>query len=101
MGTVKRTIDFDNYQLSEKSIERLNALDDRPINYSDIPAHTSEEMRKMKRLAVEMRKKQMFSLRLQTSTINWWKSLGDGYTSIMARFLDEARRHPEWIKKCL
>ena len=104
MGMVQRIIDFDNYQLSEESIARLNALDDRPIDYSDIPAQTIEEIREGRRLAIEMRKKekkQMFSLRLQTSTIEWWKSLGEGYTGIMARFLDEAKKHPEWVKMCL
>jgi len=88
-------------QISEESIARLNSLDDRPIDYSDIPEYTIEEMQEMRRMALEIRKKQMFSLRLQTSTINWWKSLGSGYTGIMARLLDEATKHPEWIKMCL
>jgi uncharacterized protein (DUF4415 family) len=101
MGIVKRIIDFDNYHLSEESIARLNALDNRPIDYSDDPASTLEEIEEGIRLAKEMRKKQMVSLRLQTSTIKWWRSLGDGYTTIMARLLDEARKHPEWIKMCL
>ncbi|MDR2543158.1 MAG: BrnA antitoxin family protein [Treponema sp.] len=101
MGMVKRVIDFDNYHFSEESITRLKALDDRPIDYSDIPQHTVEQIREGRRLAIEMRKKQMFSLRLPTSTIEWWKSFGSGYTGIMARLLEEARNHPEWIKKCL
>ena len=101
MAMVQRIIDFNNHQLSEESIARLNALDSRPINYSDDPAQTIEEIQEGKRQAIEMRKKQMFSLRLQTSTLEWWKSLGDGYTTIMARLLDEATRNPEWVKKCL
>ena len=101
MGMVQRIVDFDNFHFSGESVARLNALDDRPIDYSDIPAQTIEEMREGRRLAMEMRKKQMFSLRLQSSTIEWWKSLGSGYTTIMARLLDEARRHPDWIKMCL
>ena len=101
MAMVQRIIDFNNHQLSEESIARLNALDNRPIDYSDDPAQTIEEIQAGKRLAIEMRKKQMFSLRLQSSTIEWWKSLGDGYTTIMARLLDEATRNPEWVKKCL
>ena len=102
MGIVRFEIDTDNPpQLSQESIARLKALDDRPIDYSDLPAQTIEEMREGRRLAIEMRKKQMFSLRLQTSTINWWKSFGNGYTGMMARLLDEARKHPEWIKECL
>ena len=101
MGMVQRIIDFDNYHLSEESVARLNDLDNHPIDYSDDPAQTIEEMRKGHQLALEIRKKQMFSLRLKKSTLDWWKSLGDGYTTIMARLLDEATRHPEWVKKCL
>jgi hypothetical protein len=52
-------------------------------------------------MAMEMRKKQMFSLRLQTSTIKWWKQhVGDGYTGVMSRLLEKATKHPEWIKDC-
>jgi uncharacterized protein (DUF4415 family) len=101
MNIVQRVIDFDNYHFSEESIARLNALDNRPIDTSDIPEHSIEEMREMRRLAIEMRKKQMFSLRLKKSTIEWWKSLGHGYTGVMAKLLEEASKHPEWIKKCL
>jgi len=101
MGTVRFTLNED-YQSSEESLKRLAALKDRPIDYSDIPESTMQEMEEMRLLAVEKRKKQMFSLRLQTSTINWWKkNVGEGYTGVMARLLDKATRHPEWIKGCL
>jgi uncharacterized protein (DUF4415 family) len=100
MGMVRFTLTED-FQSSEESLKRLAALKDRPIDYSDIPESTPEEMEEMRLLAMQKRKKQMFSLRLQTSTIEWWKTLGNGYTTIMARLLDEARKHPEWIKMCL
>ena len=105
---IKKFILTDDYQLSEESLARLAALeklDDSEIDCSDIPDHTHEEMQQMRQWAVERReklkKKQMFSLRLQISTLNWWKTLGSGYTGIMARLLDEATKHPEWIKICL
>jgi len=101
MGIVHFTL-TDDYQPSEESLKRLAALEDRPIDYSDDPKQTLEEMEKMRLLAIEKRqRKRMFSLRLQKSTISWWKSLGNGYTSIMARLLDEAKNHPEWVKMCL
>ena len=87
--------------LSEESLARLAALKDRPIDYSDIPKLTHEEVVEMRLAAIEKRRKQMFSLRLQISTIKWWQSLGEGYTGIMAKLLEEAMRHPEWIKECL
>jgi len=101
MGMVRRVIDFDTYSFSEESLARMRALDDHPIDYSDIPKQTIEEIREGRRLAIEMRKKQMFSLRLQKSTVDWWKSLGSGYTGLMAKLLDEAKNHPEWVKMCL
>jgi hypothetical protein len=103
MGKVRYVVDTDNPpQLSEEAVARLNALDDRPIDYSDIPAATMEEIEIGRLLAIEMRKRQMFSLRLHSSTINWWKkTIGAGYTSVMARLLDKATKHPEWIKECL
>ena len=100
MGIV-RVIATENDQLSQESLARMAALKDRPIDYSDIPKNTHEEMEEMRLMAIEKRKKQMFSLRLKTSTIDWWKSLGDGYTGVMARFLDNARNHPDWVIKCL
>jgi len=101
MGIVRVTA-TENDQLSEESLARLAALKDRPIDYSDIPKSTPEEMKLMRLMAIEMRKRQMFSLRLQSSTISWWKeNVGEGYTGIMARLLDKATKHPEWIKECL
>jgi len=107
---VRYTIDTDNPPpLSEESLLRMAALKDRPIDFSDIPKQTRDELQQGRLLAIQKRakqrekllKKQMFSLRLQKGTINWWKSLGNGYTGIMARLLDEATRNPEWLEKCL
>jgi uncharacterized protein (DUF4415 family) len=98
---IVRVTASDTDQLSEESLARLAALKDRPIDYSDIPNHTPEQLVKMRQAAIEYRKKQMFSLRLQKGTLKWWKSLGEGYTTIMSRLLEEARHHPEWIQKCL
>ena len=104
----KKFILTDDYQPSEESLLRLAALaklKDSEIDCSDIPEHTHEEMEQMRLWAIEKREKQrkklMFSLRLQESTIKWWKSLGSGYTGIMARLLEEAKNHPDWIKMCL
>ena len=102
MGMVRQKIDFSTYQLSDESLARLAALKDRPIDYSDIPEKTREEIQMGIRMAAKRRKKQMFSLRLQASTIDWWKqTIGEGYTSVMARLLDKATRNPELLNGCL
>ncbi|GHV36700.1 hypothetical protein AGMMS50268_05700 [Spirochaetia bacterium] len=86
---------------SPETLARIAALDGRPIDFSDIPEATPEELKEIRRQSLENRKKRMFSLRLNNATIEWWQQLGMGYTGIMARLLEEAKTHPEWIKKCL
>jgi hypothetical protein len=101
MGIVRKTV-YGPEPLTEEMIAELMALKDRPVDTSDIPESTPEELAEIRRQVMEKRKKLMFSLRLQNSTILWWKqTMGDGYTGIMAKLLDEATRHPEWIKQCL
>jgi len=102
MGTVHRVVNFNNHSLSEESVARLNALDDRPIDYSDIPELTDQEVADIKRKMDEGKNRQMFSLRLQKKTIEWWRdTIGAGYSTAMGKLLDEARRHPEWIMESL
>jgi len=102
MGTVKYVINTDNPPpISEEDQKLMAVLKDRPIDYSDIPESTPQELRKGRLLSIEMRKRKMFSLRIHDSTVSWWKqNVGEGYTTIMARLLDEAILHPEWIKEC-
>ena len=88
-------------QLSEESLNRLAALQNRPVDSSDIPEASPQELREIARQVREKRKKRMFSLRLEPATIEWWQSLGEGYTGVMARLLEEATRRPEWIRQCL
>ena len=98
---IKRVTLDKNYRLSQESIARLKVLDNRGVDTSDIPEATPKELEELKQQLKEKHKKQMFSLRLSLSTVRWWQSLGAGYTSVMARLLDEARNHPEWIRKIL
>jgi uncharacterized protein (DUF4415 family) len=103
MGIV-RIISDGTEPLTEEDLAEMEALKTRPIDYSDIPNYSREELHEMRLYAEERRrqqKKKMYSLRLETETVKWWQSLGEGYTSIMAKFLDSARKHPEWVKECL
>jgi uncharacterized protein (DUF4415 family) len=86
---------------SAKTLARIKALDNRPVDTSDISEANPEELIQIAALIREKRKKRMFSLRLTNETIEWWQQLGEGYTAIMARLLEEAKAHPEWIKLCL
>jgi uncharacterized protein (DUF4415 family) len=102
MATVKMTLNpWDT--LSPESVARLAALKDRAVDTSDIPEPSADELKEMARQARELRKKKMFSLRIENGVIAWWRwNLGEGYTTVMAKLLEEAAvNHPEWIKECL
>jgi len=103
MGIV-RHISNGTEPLTEEDLAMYEEMDNSPIDYSDIPKRTREELHKMRLLAEEKRKKKirkMYSLRLESGTVKWWQSLGKGYTSIMATFLDYAKKHPEWVKESI
>jgi len=102
MGMVRVTLNGDE-TVTEEGLKRMAALKDRPIDYSDIPEMTDQEMAAVKRQIDEGRRnREMFSLRLHSNTIEWWrKNIGAGYTTVMGRLLDEARKHPEWIQESL
>ena len=102
MGMVRVTLTGDE-TVTEEGLKRMAALKDRPIDYSDIPKMTDQEIADVRRQIDEGRRnREMFSLRLYNGTIEWWqKNIGKGYTTVMAQLLDEARKHPEWIKESL
>jgi uncharacterized protein (DUF4415 family) len=105
MGIVRHTLrESDLKPVSEEDLALYKEMENSPIDYSDDPEYTREELRQMRRWAEERRreqKKTMYSLRLESGTVKWWQSLGKGYTSIMAKFLDYAKNHPEWVKECI
>jgi len=103
MGIVRHTSDGTE-PISEEDLALEKEMENRPIDYSDIPDYSREELRQMRRWAEERRreqKKMMYSLRLESGTVKWWQSLGKGYTSVMAKYLDYAKKHPEWVKECI
>jgi hypothetical protein len=91
-----------NKKLSPESRAGPESPKDLPGDCPDTPDSNPEELALIRTHIRQKRPgKKMFSLRLATGTIEWWKQMGAGYTSVMARLLDEARNHPEWIKGCL
>jgi len=83
-------------------IEEIRAAGKRPITYTDdAPRLTAKELTEFKQVNAENRKKIPCTLRLSKKSLEWWKSLGEGYTSAMARMLEEAQNHPELLKKII
>jgi uncharacterized protein (DUF4415 family) len=97
-------VDYDNLPLTETELG--GAVADREERYMDAiglrPSEVSVlspgQLEKIAQTAKERRERVMFSIRLSRTSINWWKSLGKGYTGLMTKFLEEAPNHPDWVK---
>jgi uncharacterized protein (DUF4415 family) len=83
----------------------LEEMEKSPIVHDeDCPELTEEELSQFRRvsdLRREERKKQTVSLRLSPQALKKAKSLGKGYTSILARMLEADLNDNERIKQYL
>jgi len=87
---------------TKAQIEEIRAAEKETITYTDdAPRLTSEELAEFKQINAENRRKIPCTLRLSKQSLDWWKSLGEGYTSAMARMLEDAQNYPEIIKKII
>ena len=86
--------DEDNPPLTEEELE----------GFKHISEFTEEELKRFEFLA-KLKKydesKQTVSLRLPAKTVRKAKSLGKGYTSILARIIEYGLDHEEILEKCL
>ena len=82
-----------------ENIERAAKLPISPDK--DSPVHTFEQLANLYSESKRQSKKQTVGIRLNHKTIEQYKSLGKGYTGIMAAVLDYAISHPEVLKKAL
>ncbi|MDR2048179.1 MAG: BrnA antitoxin family protein, partial [Treponema sp.] len=74
----------------------------RPVNYTeDAPRLDAKELAEFKKVNAEARRKVNCTLRLSKASLDWWKSLGDGYTAAMARLLEEAQSYPDILKRII
>jgi uncharacterized protein (DUF4415 family) len=87
---------------TKAQIEEIRAAAKRPITYTgDAPRLTRDELSEFKKVNAEERKKIQCTLRLSKKSLEWWKSVGDGYTAAMARMLEEAQNYPDILKKII
>ena len=83
-------------------IKEIQAAAKKPVTYSaDAPHLTDIELAEFRQINAENRKKIPCTLRLSKKSLDWWKSLGEGYTSAMSRMLEEVQNHPEILKKII
>ena len=87
---------------TKAQIKEIMVAENTAITYTDdAPKLTIKELAEFKKVNAENRKKTPCTLRISKKSLDWWKSLGDGYTAAMARMLEEAENHPELIKKII
>ena len=87
---------------TKKQLEEIWVAEKNPITYTDLaPQLTDEELAEFKQVNAENRKKIPCTLRISKKSLDWWKSLGDGYTAAMARMLEDAQNHPDILKKII
>ena len=87
---------------TKAQVEEIRAAGKKAITYTDdAPRLTNEELAQFKQVNAESRKKIPCTLRISKKSLEWWKSLGEGYTAAMARMLEDAQNHPEILKKII
>jgi uncharacterized protein (DUF4415 family) len=87
---------------TEAQIAEIRAAAQRPVNYTeDAPRLNARELAEFKKINAEARRKVNCTLRLSKASLDWWKSLGDGYTAAMARLLEDAQSYPDLLKRII
>jgi len=87
----------------KEAIKEAKRAARKPINYTkDAPRSTPEVLAEFAALRATQRKKNIrpvVALRIQTEVLEKYKSLGRGYTGIMADVLELAADNPEILSK--
>jgi len=87
---------------TKAQIKEIRAAEKKSITYTDdAPRLTNNELAEFKQINAENRKKIPCTLRLSRKSLEWWKSLGEGYTSAMARMLEDAQNYPDILRKII
>ena len=87
---------------TKAQIAEIHAAEARPVKYTtEAPKLTAKELAEFKKVNAEGRKKVNCTLRLSKTSLDWWKSLGDGYTAAMSRVLEEVQNYPDLLKRII
>jgi len=87
---------------TKAQIKEVRLAEKKPITYTDdAPRLTDKELAEFKQINAENRKKIPCTLRISKKSLEWWKSLGEGYTAAMARMLEDAQNHPDILRKII
>ena len=97
MGITKSTVRV-GQKIPKEVIKEVRRAARKPITYTeDAPRSTPEALKEFAQLAVERnrrRKKQSITIRIAPDVLESYKTMGDGYTGIMADVLKYAVDNP-------
>jgi len=97
MGIIKSTVRVGEKPPKEV-IKRLRQAARRPINYTeDAPRSSPEALKEFAHLAAERnqrKKKKSITIRIAPDILESYKTMGEGYTGIMADVLKYAINNP-------
>ncbi len=104
MATIRKKIDV-SAELTTEQLAMLKEAEDAPSVFDEEnPPLTAEELAQFRRVSDLIKeenasnRKQNVTLRLSPKTINKAKSLGKGYTSVLAKIIERALDNPELTK---
>jgi len=87
---------------TKEQLKRIEQAAKKPIvSDNDSPVYTLDQLAYLYSQSKKTNKKQTVGIRLNSKTIEQYKSLGKGYTGAMAAVLDYAISHPEVLKRAL
>ncbi|MCL2443009.1 MAG: BrnA antitoxin family protein [Treponema sp.] len=102
MGITSSTVRVGQKPTKEQ-LKQIREIAKRPIHYTkDCPESTPEALAEFAAMARARRKrktKPMVSLRLEPEALEKYKSLGEGYTGIMADVLNYVANTPEILSR--
>ena len=97
MGIIKSTVRV-GQKPPKEAIKEARAAARKPINFTeDCPRLTPEALREFAHLAAERnrrKKKQSITIRVSPDVLESYKTMGEGYTGIMADVLKYAVDNP-------
>jgi uncharacterized protein (DUF4415 family) len=94
MKTIKKTIDIHAMQpMQQQDLQRLDAIKDKNIDYSDIPELKDDFFKRAKHVSQFRKEKQRITMRLDSDVLEWLKQMGSGYQSRANMILRAAMEH--------
>ena len=97
MGIIKSTV-WVGQKPPKEVIKRIKEAARKPIRYTeDCPPSTPEALKEFAQLAAERnrrKKKRSITIRIAPDILESYKTMGDGYTGIMADVLKYAVNNP-------